>query len=152
MTYVLVYTTECWLPWQLLVQLIIRVIIIWIQGMSLSEHSLNTGVIRKVSLWNVHVHPIHLQQVLRGWPSVPSPFHPLSSLCTPINIYWGSCTNLTCTHSQSAVTNASWPRVIFLLQNGVKVFNGTPVPVFSEKDIFKYLDIEYREPKERDWD
>jgi DNA polymerase lambda len=34
---------------------------------------------------------------------------------------------------------------------GEKVFEGTPLPVFSEKDIFKYLGLEYREPVERDW-
>lgn len=37
-------------------------------------------------------------------------------------------------------------------QNGVKIFEGTPVPVFSERDVFKYLDLPYREPTERDWD
>jgi DNA polymerase lambda len=37
-------------------------------------------------------------------------------------------------------------------KNGVKVFEGTPVPVFSERDVFKYLDLPYREPTERDWD
>lgn len=36
-------------------------------------------------------------------------------------------------------------------QGGEKVFEGTPLPVFSEKDIFKYLGLEYREPVERDW-
>ena len=38
------------------------------------------------------------------------------------------------------------------LQNGVKVFNGTPLPVFSEEDVFKYLNVQYRDAKERDWD
>lgn len=42
--------------------------------------------------------------------------------------------------------------IYIILQNGVKVFNGTPLPVFSEEDIFKYLDIPYREPKDRDLD
>lgn len=37
-------------------------------------------------------------------------------------------------------------------KNGVKVFNGTPLPVFSEEDVFKYLDVKYREPKDRDLD
>jgi DNA polymerase lambda len=37
-------------------------------------------------------------------------------------------------------------------KNGVKIFNGTPLPVFSERDIFKYLDIAYKEPTDRDWD
>lgn len=37
-------------------------------------------------------------------------------------------------------------------QNGVKIFDGTPLPVFCEEDVFRILDIPYREPKERDWD
>ena len=37
-------------------------------------------------------------------------------------------------------------------QNGVKIFDGTPLPVFSEEDVFKYLDIPYQEPRDRDWD
>ena len=36
--------------------------------------------------------------------------------------------------------------------NGVKIFNGTPLPMFSERDIFKYLDSAYKEPTDRDWD
>ena len=32
-----------------------------------------------------------------------------------------------------------------------KIFEGTPLPVFSEKDVFDYLGLEYREPYERDW-
>ena len=32
-----------------------------------------------------------------------------------------------------------------------KIFDGTPLPVFSEKDVFDYLGLEYREPHERDW-
>ncbi|XP_022796242.1 DNA polymerase lambda-like [Stylophora pistillata] len=32
-----------------------------------------------------------------------------------------------------------------------KIFEGTPLPVFSEKDVFDYLGLEYREPHERDW-
>ena len=43
-------------------------------------------------------------------------------------------------------------RYMYILQNGVKVFNGTPLPVFSEEDVFKYLDVKYREPKDRDLD
>ncbi len=42
--------------------------------------------------------------------------------------------------------------VLLYMQNGVKIFDGTPLPVTSEKDIFKYLDLEYREPKDRDLD
>ena len=32
-----------------------------------------------------------------------------------------------------------------------KICLGTPLPVHSEKDIFDYLGLEYREPHERDW-
>lgn len=32
-----------------------------------------------------------------------------------------------------------------------KIFEGTPLPVFTEKDVFDYLGLEYREPHERDW-
>ena len=32
-----------------------------------------------------------------------------------------------------------------------KIFEGTPLPVFNEKDVFDYLGLEYREPHERDW-
>lgn len=32
-----------------------------------------------------------------------------------------------------------------------KIFEGTPLPVFTEKDVFDYLGLEYREPQERDW-
>lgn len=32
-----------------------------------------------------------------------------------------------------------------------KISEGTPLPVFSEKDVFDYLGLEYREPHERDW-
>ena len=41
---------------------------------------------------------------------------------------------------------------VYCTQKGVKVFDGTPVPVFSEADVFKYLDIPYCDPKDRDWD
>lgn len=41
---------------------------------------------------------------------------------------------------------------INLLQNGVKIFEGTPLPVFSEADVFKYLGIDYLEPHDRDLD
>ena len=37
------------------------------------------------------------------------------------------------------------------LQNGVKIFEGTPLPVTCEEDVFNYLDIPYQEPKDRDW-
>jgi DNA polymerase lambda len=37
-------------------------------------------------------------------------------------------------------------------KNGVKVFEGTPVPVFSEEDVFKYLQLDYLEPHDRDLD
>lgn len=37
-------------------------------------------------------------------------------------------------------------------KNGVKVFEGTPLPVFCERDVFKYLDVQYLEPHDRDWD
>ena len=37
-------------------------------------------------------------------------------------------------------------------KDGVKVFEGVPVPVFSEEDIFKCVDVPYCEPKDRDWD
>ena len=30
------------------------------------------------------------------------------------------------------------------------MFEGTPLPVFSEEDVFKYLDIPYLEPIDRD--
>ena len=36
-------------------------------------------------------------------------------------------------------------------RGGEKIFEGTPLPVFSEKDVFDYLGLEYREPHERDW-
>ena len=36
-------------------------------------------------------------------------------------------------------------------KGGEKFFEGTPLPVFSEKDVFDYLGLEYREPHERDW-
>lgn len=36
-------------------------------------------------------------------------------------------------------------------KGGEKIFEGTPLPVFSEKDVFDYLGLEYREPHERDW-
>lgn len=36
-------------------------------------------------------------------------------------------------------------------KGGEKIFEGTPLPVFSEKDVFDYLGLEYREPRERDW-
>lgn len=36
------------------------------------------------------------------------------------------------------------------LQGGTTVHKGTPLPVFSEKDVFKALDIPYAEPKDRD--
>lgn len=32
-----------------------------------------------------------------------------------------------------------------------KIFEGTPLPVFSEKDVFDCLGLEYREPHQRDW-
>lgn len=32
-----------------------------------------------------------------------------------------------------------------------KIFEGTPLPVCTEKDVFDYLGLEYREPHERDW-
>ena len=32
-----------------------------------------------------------------------------------------------------------------------KIFEGTPLPVFNEKDVFDYLGLQYREPHERDW-
>ena len=32
-----------------------------------------------------------------------------------------------------------------------KIFEGTPLPIFTEKDVFDYLGLEYREPHERDW-
>ena len=32
-----------------------------------------------------------------------------------------------------------------------KIFEGTLLPVFNEKDVFDYLGLEYREPHERDW-
>ena len=32
-----------------------------------------------------------------------------------------------------------------------KIFEGTPLPVFTENDVFDYLGLEYREPHERDW-
>lgn len=32
-----------------------------------------------------------------------------------------------------------------------KIFEGTPLPVFSERDVFDYLGLDYREPHERDW-
>ena len=35
------------------------------------------------------------------------------------------------------------------LQGGNILHKGTPVPVFSEKDVFKALDIPYAEPKDR---
>ena len=34
---------------------------------------------------------------------------------------------------------------------GEKVFEGTPLPVNSEEDIFRYLGLDYRIPQERDW-
>ena len=36
-------------------------------------------------------------------------------------------------------------------KGGEKIFEGTPLPVFSEKDVFDYLGLDYREPHERDW-
>ena len=42
--------------------------------------------------------------------------------------------------------------MIFFSQSGVKIFEGTPLPVTCEEDVFNYLDIPYREPKDRDWD
>ena len=36
-------------------------------------------------------------------------------------------------------------------KGGEKIFEGTPLPVFSEKDVFDCLGLEYREPHERDW-
>lgn len=35
-------------------------------------------------------------------------------------------------------------------QGGTIIHKGTPLPVFSEKDVFKALDIPYAEPKDRD--
>ena len=40
----------------------------------------------------------------------------------------------------------------FIIQNGVKIFDGTPLPVTCEEDVFNYLDIPYQEPQDRDWD
>ncbi|XP_019849408.1 PREDICTED: DNA polymerase lambda-like isoform X1 [Amphimedon queenslandica] len=37
-------------------------------------------------------------------------------------------------------------------KNGVKVFEGTPLPVFTEADVFKYLGVDYLEPHDRDLD
>lgn len=37
-------------------------------------------------------------------------------------------------------------------KKGVKIFDGTPLPVTCEKDVFDYLDMEYKEPTERDHD
>lgn len=37
-------------------------------------------------------------------------------------------------------------------KNGVKIFDGTPLPVTCERDVFRYLQLEYKEPHERDWD
>ena len=37
-------------------------------------------------------------------------------------------------------------------QGQEKLFEGTPVPVFSEKDVFKHLDMKYLEPCDRNWD
>ena len=80
--------------------------------MSLSEHSLNAGVVRKVIL--------------------------------------------SCTLFLSLIFSLSLsPPPICLLssiQNGVKVFEGTPLPVFSEADVFKYLGVDYLEPHDRDLD
>ena len=39
-----------------------------------------------------------------------------------------------------------------LPQDGVKIFEGTPLPVTCEEDVFRYLELEYKEPKDRDWD
>lgn len=78
--------------------------------MSLSEHSLNAGVVRKVILsCTLFLHLFSL--------SPPPPICLLSSI-----------------------------------QNGVKVFEGTPLPVFSEADVFKYLGVDYLEPHDRDLD
>lgn len=71
--------------------------------MSLSEHALCTGVIRKVRLTLVILLESHLP------------------------------------------TNA-------LVQNGVKIFEGTSLPVTCERDVFRYLELEYKEPIDRDWD
>lgn len=74
-----------------------------VQGMSLSEHSLNAGVIRKV-------------------------------------------TDNDCQQSRRCYCS------LFLnVQNGIKIFEGTPLPVFSEEDVFRYLDMKYLEPHDRDW-
>lgn len=39
-----------------------------------------------------------------------------------------------------------------LFQGQEKLFEGTLVPVFSEKDVFKHLDMKYLEPCDRNWD
>ena len=36
------------------------------------------------------------------------------------------------------------------VQNGAKIFDGTPLPVTCEKDVFDYLNTEYRVATERD--
>jgi len=38
------------------------------------------------------------------------------------------------------------------LKGTEKLFEGTPVPVFSEEDLFKYLGMDYLEPHDRNWD
>lgn len=42
--------------------------------------------------------------------------------------------------------------VMNLFQGQEKLFEGTLVPVFSEKDVFKHLDMKYLEPCDRNWD
>jgi len=39
-----------------------------------------------------------------------------------------------------------------IFQGTEKLFEGTPVPVFSEEDVFKHLGMNYFEPHDRNWD
>ena len=52
------------------------------------------------------------------------------------------------TKGDKLITNTLF---ILIVQNGVKIFEGTPLPVFSEEDVFRYLDMKYLEPHDRDW-
>lgn len=101
--------------------------------MSLSEHALCTGVIRKVrASWH------------REW-------HKLMHGKVNYNYTSGFITYQIPTHIQVCMVRMNPAHLnSFLLQNGAKIFDGTPLPVTCERDVFDYLDMEYKEPTERD--
>ncbi len=94
--------------------------------MSLSEHALCTGVIRKVlpyTILSVHTRTVYIYVQPYNYS-----YH-----------YFTVAYYVECTYS-----------ILPPVQNGAKIFDGTPLPVTCEKDVFDYLNTEYRVATERD--